>query len=40
MAEAAEQLLAGTGWLPVLLRTPEGAHAADGAEGGYAHAAE
>jgi len=23
MAEAAEQLLAGTGWLPALLRTPE-----------------
>jgi len=40
MAEAAEQLLAGTGWLPALLRTPEGAPAADAAEGGYAHAAE
>jgi ParB family chromosome partitioning protein len=23
MAEATEQLLAGTGWLPALLRTPE-----------------
>jgi ParB family chromosome partitioning protein len=23
MAEAAEQLLAGTGWLPSLMRTPE-----------------
>jgi ParB family chromosome partitioning protein len=23
MAEAAEQLLAGTGWLPALMRTPE-----------------
>jgi Predicted transcriptional regulators len=35
MAEAAEQLLAGTGWLPALLRTPE----PDGARS-YAHAAE
>lgn len=25
MAEAAEQLLAGTGWLPELMRTPESA---------------
>lgn len=37
MAEAAEQLLAGTGWLPALLRTPEPAASS---EGGYAHAAE
>jgi ParB family chromosome partitioning protein len=28
MAEAAEQLLAGTGWLPALLRTPEPARLA------------
>ena len=40
MAEAAEQLLAGTGWLPALLRTPEAASSADGANGDYAHAAE
>ena len=37
MAEAAEQLLAGTGWLPVLLRTP--APASADVEP-YAHAAE
>ena len=39
MAEAAEQLLAGTGWLPALLRTPEAMSAPDDA-GRYAHAAE
>ena len=41
MAEAAEQLLAGTGWLPALLRTPEAvALFADEVTGDYAHAAE
>jgi ParB family chromosome partitioning protein len=40
MAEAAEQLLAGTGWLPALLRTPQAGPSAEGAERGYAHAAE
>lgn len=34
MAEAAEQLLAGTGWLPPLMRTPEPAWLTD------AHTAE
>ncbi|MFE0757893.1 ParB/RepB/Spo0J family partition protein [Inquilinus sp. NPDC058860] len=43
MAEAAEQLVAGTGWLPALLRTPEAVSngsvgPADGEQ--YAHAAE
>lgn len=43
MAEAAEQLLAGTGWLPALMRTPEPAWlAAEQTEGGdgYSVAAE
>ena len=31
MAEAAEQLLVGTGWLPALMRTPEPAWLAEAA---------
>ena len=41
MAEGAEQLLAGTGWLPTLLRTPDATEAsATEAEATYAEAAE
>ena len=41
MAEAAEQALAGTGWLPALLRTPHEAKAStEAAEGDHALAAE
>lgn len=43
MAEAAEQLLAGTGWLPAILRTPESTEVREGeaVEGeGYSAAAE
>ncbi|MBS0222351.1 MAG: ParB N-terminal domain-containing protein [Proteobacteria bacterium] len=40
MAEAAEQLLAGTGWLPALLRTPDSVSPTPNGGVGYAHAAE
>jgi len=44
MAQAAEQLLSGTGWLPTILRTPEPEAEppleAEGDEASYAVAAE